>query len=214
MDDAEILAALEAIDGDRAYRRLADPYYIDRDPLDWTESAFHDVDECDGHAASYTRLVRVLARVTELGRALARGHERLADGRNVRDQIDHMYRTAEGYTEDTLARRELIGAVATAAATCDASDDDASLCRAVCYDPRIPLDVAELLEAEPAKVALAVRMWMRGSRRPRKDEPKGSKWAAVADVARLAGLPVTDAMSNEDAWKLDDRITEQPLDTE
>jgi hypothetical protein len=174
--------------------------------LDWLDCIPLDVVSADGHEDPYARLVKVLLRVTELGRALARQQPQVADGRDVRELIDRLYRAAEGHSEDALARRALMNAVAVAATRASVDDDDESICRRVCADRRLPEAMAEILECEPAKVAHAVRLSMRGPGRPRIGEPRGSKWGAMAELAKLVGLPVVDEIAFMQAAKARDAI--------
>lgn len=161
----------------------------------------------------FDRLLHVQFVVRDLGRALARGED-------VADDVAALYRAATKREEDKDARRSLMISVAMVAKHDDAtwgaisgSGDGQGLTGKVTdrqladlvigYLARPPFNLtaaAERLQKYPADVALAVRLWRRGRGRPKRGEPAGSKWAAIATLLRLAGLGTVDEEIIERYW--------------
>lgn len=138
--------------------------------------------------------------------------------------IEKIYAAATGRIDDNDARRLLIWSISVVATWSDAqygrrllnrvprkrkakdkrrsaNATDEQLAGLVRLQWRRYPAHAERLRSDPSCVARAVRLWRRGPGRPRFDAPSGSKWAAVAEVIKLAGLGAVDEKAVEQFWK-------------
>jgi hypothetical protein len=145
---------------------------------------------------------------------------RLAQDREVRPLLARLKRAATGRDAATSARLQLAFAVSLVAAHEDetwasmlvasphrteAALDDL-LCRLVCsylVGPTAHLPrVASKLERHPAAVARAVRASRKPRGRPKNGSPRmPTRWRALADLERIAGLGARSEEAVEQSWK-------------
>jgi hypothetical protein len=152
-----------------------------------------------------------------IARGLADVERRLKSGGDIAPVVLKIERAATGLDPYTRAQRQLQIAIAMVALH---SDDewthdprlspvtDEQLCRLVCQYLVGPTAqykrVAARLEASPAAVANAVRMWRRPRGRPRGARSGSggqSRWRALGDLERLAGIGDRSNDAVEQTWK-------------
>lgn len=132
---------------------------------------------------------------------------KLADGEDIGDRVDELYRAATGHRAEADAQIELLLGLALAAAHVRAraregrpTVSDNGLVRLVIggFERAHPRRAARL---EKAMIVEAVKAWSRGRGRPRRGTTSGSKWAAAAALIEAAGLGSLDERAVENVWE-------------
>lgn len=203
IDESAASHEVITVDADGSWHRVSSANHENAPSNEWIlaarERAFGDLPAME----SFARLMTVLDRARELGLALSRGED-------VADQIGALYRAATGRQSETEDRRRILIAVAHVARRSDEHWSvvlgrpvrDSDLAHLVLYQIEVGSEqLATRLSNHPHAIARAVKLWRRGAGRPRKGEPTGSKWEALATLIRFAKLGNLDPKAVEQLAK-------------